>query len=134
MITKKYIELLEECKKLKTIVDDIPTIVRPFSIFANLLWASSFTTDGEPIPENKYPKQKTVLAQNFMDIKEKFDKQNELIDKLLIDNKQSKLEIDDLKLRICVLEDAMKKHTHISMGDLYGMKEQEFGKIPSRKK
>lgn len=45
-----------------------------------------------------------------------------------------KMEIDDLKLRICVLEDEMKEHTHRDFRDLIGLKDVEFGKIPSRKK
>jgi hypothetical protein len=94
----------DEIRKLKTIIGDVPAIVRPYSIFSNLLWVTSFLPGGESVKEDKYPKQKTVLAQNFMDIKEKLDKQGDQIDELLKYKKQSEMELDDLKLRICVLE------------------------------
>lgn len=48
----------------------------------------------------------------------------------LEEQQQHKIEIDDLKLRICVLEDEMKEHNHIRMSDLCGL--PDMGKITSR--
>ncbi len=47
--------------------------------------------------------------------------------------KYHKQEIDDLKLRICMLEDEIKEHSHISPRDILGLSDIKMGKIPSRK-
>jgi len=95
-------KLKETIGELKSTINNIPMVEESLFFLKSrfYLWDDQYCATNTTEPKDPKP----ALQQRFINIKEIFDKQKKQISELLEHKKQSKMEIDDLKLRICMLE------------------------------